>query len=324
MSDAHKSVHTQPYELSAPARDLWQRLADGAQVPESEPDLQELIKHRLAAKNPFADLWGAGDPRRAQREALAEEHGRIRHHLNRAQRAAELYEGLGHAQNTDSGGVEYLPRLDLATAAISRAVQSAGHYIYTAHPTDRDPEMLRSSAVQDIDLLSRGIRYRTIYPDTARARAGEREWASTVSAHGAEVRTLSAHITRMIIIDGKFAFVSDLTGERSKARAFKVTNSGMLALLESIYEDQWDRAEPWLGGKTAQPTDGATNARSRQILRLLAKQYALAQIAKEMNLSLRTVKNELAKLYQNVGVETLFALGVWWASSDAAEERQKP
>ncbi|MGW2512401.1 hypothetical protein ACWC0A_24045 [Streptomyces scopuliridis] len=262
----------------------------------------------------------------AEQTALDEEHAGIALHLHRMRQLSELHSELRrelrNAKSSSGDGIEFLDRLDIVTSTISQAMDSARSRIRTAHPQDRKAETLRKAAESDVKVLRRGVAYQTLYPDTARTRPGEQEWAAMVSEHGAEVRTLATAFERMILVDDKLAVVADHRGEPNRDIAFKVTHPGMVALFHHIYEQQWERAEPWVGGRFLRKAETVTTGRSRRILNKLREGRTLKQIAGELGVSLRTVNSDLNKLYEVVGVDTQFALGAWWNSEAAADERK--
>ncbi|MFC9650975.1 hypothetical protein [Streptomyces sp. NPDC056937] len=315
-----------PFDMSEEARALLHRLVQGDQVESADPGRAELAALGLAVHNPHCDLWGLSDLSHAEQTALAAERAGIAEHLQRMRQLSELHGELRRElRNTKSSsvdGIEFLDRLDIVTSTISQAMDSARSRIRTAHPQDRKAEILRKAAESDVKVLRRGVAFQTLYPDTARTRPGEQEWAATVSEHGAEVRTVATAFERMILVDDKLAVVADHRGEPNRDIAFKVTHPGMVALLHRIYEQQWERAEPWAGGRLLRKAETVTTGRSRRILNKLREGRTLKQIATELGVSLRTVNSDLNKLYEAVGVNTQFALGVWWSSEAAADERK--
>ncbi|WP_326611190.1 hypothetical protein OIE62_22725 [Streptomyces scopuliridis] len=316
------SHNEESLDISDETRTLLRRLIQGEQVTGSEPGLTELAALGLAVHNPHDDRWSSADLWHAEQTALAEERAGIAHHLQRMRRLSELHREMRNIESPSGNGIEFLDRIELVNAAIVQAVNSATSRIRTAHPQDRKAETLRKAAESDVKVLRRGVAYQTLYPDTARTRPGEQEWAAMVSEHGAEVRTLATTFERMILVDDKLAVVADHRGEPNRDIAFKVTHPGMVALFHHIYDQQWERAEPWAGGRFLQKAETVTTGRSRRILNKLREGRTLKQIATELSVSLRTVNSDLNKLYEAVGVDTQFALGVWWSSEAATDERK--
>ncbi|AXG79263.1 LuxR C-terminal-related transcriptional regulator [Streptomyces paludis] len=309
-------------DLSAEARALLRRLVQGELVEGSAPGCAELAALGLAVHDPHHGRWSAADLYHAEQTALARERAGIARHLRRMEQLSELHRQMRNAELPSGNGVEFLDRNELITAAITRAMDKAKSTIRTAHPGERPAGTLRSAAVSDLAILRRGISYRTLYPDTARSRAGEQEWVAKVGAHGAEIRTSATGFVRMILVDRNFAVVPDHRADAGRDDAFRITHPGMVALLHHVYDHQWERAEPWTGGRFRRREETLTTSRSRRILNKLREGRTLKQIASELGVSLRTVNNDLTKLYEAVGVDTMFALGAWWSSEAAAKERK--
>ncbi|MEV4973740.1 hypothetical protein [Streptomyces scopuliridis] len=91
------------------------------------------------------------------------------------------------------------------------------------------------------------------------------EWAAEVSKHGAAVRTLATDFKRMILVDNKVAIISDHRDGTSANAAFKATHPGLLAFFRHIYDQQWERADPWAGGRFLRNAEAVTTGRSRRI-----------------------------------------------------------
>ncbi|MFI6702854.1 LuxR C-terminal-related transcriptional regulator [Streptomyces sp. NPDC050509] len=323
MTQPDAVTHREPSPaVSAGAHTLLRRLVRGEQVGRAEPGCTELIALGLAVHDPHSDRWGVADLHHAEQTAMAEERAGIARHLQRMHQLDELYRDIRTHESPTGNGIEFLDRVEHVNAAIMQAADYAQSHMYTAHPVNRTAKGLAAVVPREIKLLQRGIARRTIYSEPARTRAAEQEWATTMSAHGAEIRTLASDFERMILVDRRFAIISDHRDEPNRMTAFKVTHPGMVAFLHHLFDQQWERAEPWMGGRFL-PREGiVTTGRSRRILNKLREGRTLKQIASELDVSLRTVNTDLNKLYEVVGVDTLFSLGVWWGSEAAAEERK--
>ncbi|MFI2031386.1 helix-turn-helix transcriptional regulator [Streptomyces buecherae] len=303
--------------LSAEGLRLAARLLTGATCHEDTPGLAELAGLGLVVRDPASGGYAAADLRHAERASLEAGRTAIVAHLaqmSAVTKAVLALEALSSGENREGAPV-FLATPEQANASISQALEAASDYVHTAQPTPRPEGALRRSADRDIEIMSRGVKYRTIYSDSARTRPAERAWASEVSAHGAEVRTLAADFERIIIIDGRAAFISNCLGEPGNKQGYMITHPATVAFLAAGYQQQWDRAEPWLGGRRQSSHTTITTARTREILRAMMAGQTDKQIATHLGLSERTVTTEVGKLYEAVRVETRFQLGAWWESS---------
>ncbi|WJV49926.1 LuxR C-terminal-related transcriptional regulator [Streptomyces flavofungini] len=313
--DGSRHAHT-GWSLSPEAEALVPHLLRGAIHP-SEVGAQELIDLRIAVRDPVSGHYVLSDLRHLENRLRTEEERGIADHLHALTGLNRFFGRLARIAAEDVPGITLLTHRREANAAITQALEGARHYIWTAQPLDRNTVDLQASAERDIALLRGGIQQRTIYPDSARGRLGEREWARTVSEHGAEVRTMAADFIRMVIIDGSVALVSDYRSTPpDRNTAYRISHPGMLAFINVVFQQQWDFATPWLGEAIRPPRGRITTDRSAEILRRLLEGQTLKAISAAMDLSLSTVNKEIKVLYERTGCSTLFELGFWWATSE--------
>ncbi|WP_369376091.1 hypothetical protein [Streptomyces sp. cg36] len=247
-------------------------------------------------------------------------HATVTDALDRLTALSEIVTDLDQEPRPGStGGVEWVTDRGVATQRLTQAADAAESYIWTAHPIPRPPEYLTASLPRDRELLARGIAYRTLYPDTARTQPAEQEWSKAVSELGAEVRTAPApEIERMVIVDRRMVVLTDHVWGGA---GFVVTHGGLVAAFTEVYERQWARAEPWLGGAQRPMTATVTDATSRSILALLWDGKTDSQIASALGMSVRTLNKLTAALYEVSGTTTRFQLGAWWGSDAGTRER---
>ncbi|ARX87901.1 hypothetical protein SMD44_07386 [Streptomyces alboflavus] len=288
----------------------------------SEPGAEELRSEGLVVLEPFQGYYVWADLRHVERVAVAKEMRGISDHLHNLSGAVEFFRRLERTEHEAVEGVAYLQNKREANAHIRPALQRATKSVCTAHPIDRDTVDLTSSIANDLELLKRGVTLRTIYPDSARGRQGERQWAHKVTGHGAEVRTLPDDFLRTIIVDEELAVVPDFrTMPPPRDTGFHLTHPGMVALAQAVFEQQWERATPWLGERSRQEAAGVTTPRTRRMLRLLEAGVPVTKLHERLGLSSSTIGSEMTKLYKKLEIDSLFALGAWWKTSD---ERNLP
>ncbi|MFB7270695.1 LuxR C-terminal-related transcriptional regulator [Streptomyces sp. NPDC056244] len=300
--------------------DLYTRIAKGETIPPDQPGLDELLELGLVVRHIFVpDLYLLTERQHAWKTLTEREGAAIAQSATRLRALSVLFDRLPGVQGSEEGGIEFLPTPVHATAAVSAAIADVRHHVYTAQPKEREELALRQAVDNDIERLDRGIELRTIYPDSARSRAPETRWASTVTAHGAEVRTLASRFQRMIIIDEALAIVSDHKSVPANTQTgWKVTHPGMIGVITESFELQWDRAEPWMGGRTRRRSGTVTTPRVRAILRGLSAGQTLRTIANNLDISSRTISTSLAPVYEALDIEPgdYFRLAEWWATTD--------
>jgi hypothetical protein len=153
------------------------------------------------------------------------------------------------------------------------------------------------------------------------------EYARIMSVHGASYRTLVSHFERCIIVDRRVAFISDHVVEGAPAHAaWQVTDRALVAWIAAVYENEWNRADPWHGDlrnrsdrqwvDTITGGNGLrTSPRQREILRAVAAGIEQKALARRLGISPRGLSDEIAVLKGVWGVQSLPELTYQWALS---------
>lgn len=314
-------------KLSAVARDLLRRLHLDGRPRRWEPGMDELEAVHLVFRDVFrdgtADRYALTEPRQAERRLRQDERARIEDSLARMEAMADLLNEVAELEPDSKAatGIERLDNKKLATAAITEAVKTATTSVYTAQPVERAPGILAQAIDRDIETLNRGVAMRAIYLPNSRDRQEHVRYVTEIARHGGEIRTSLYRFERMVLIDRSVAFVADHIGNQENSPALKITHPGLVELFARVYDQQWEMADPWMG--EIRPVDGGiTTRRSRRILRLLWEGAPLKAIATDLRVSLSTVHGDLRRLHESTGTKSLMALGEWWASPAAEEERR--
>ncbi|MEE1757409.1 TrmB family transcriptional regulator sugar-binding domain-containing protein [Streptomyces sp. SP18CS02] len=312
-------------ELSADATALYARVTRGERVgPEDGPALRELLAWRLVTVDPdLPDLPIALDPQEAGRRRLDDE---LREMAARAARMAaipdvtdELSLHFERAKWRSGSGSEFLAEPEQVNARVGEAISQAETELLTAQPCGpRTREHLDAAVGRDARALARGASLRTLYRDGARDDPSTREWATVMTARGAQFRTLAAPFQRCVVVDRRQAFISDHVVEGSpKHAAWHVMDRALVAFIAESFEDAWRRADIWHGDpRRAVPAEGAgLTRRQREILIDTAAGIDQRITARRLSIGLRTLTKELGVLRARWGVSTLAALSYQWALS---------
>ncbi|GAA4120959.1 hypothetical protein GCM10022215_25330 [Nocardioides fonticola] len=165
---------------------------------------------------------------------------------------------------------------------------------------DYDPmaEVLRG-------MIAEGRRSRAIYPmraiseipDTLTHRAGI----------GEEIRLVPDLPTRMLIIGTSHVILPEPLGFEDEPRSL-VRQRGLVEAMILWFEAVWAHAEPLPSGEVA-PEPGRLDLR-RFVLQQLAAGAQDEQIARQLGVSLRTVRRRIADLMTELGAESRFQAGV--------------
>ncbi|MEU6389976.1 hypothetical protein [Streptomyces sp. NPDC046939] len=318
MDETGSSSAYDGWNLSSDARALTRRALNGHLLKGDEPGAQELIERGVLVYEPWNQRYTVVSLWQLQRRVHAEQRARVSDLLHEQATADRFFEDMTRIEMEQVPGVRYAENFAEAQSALQAALAEATTVIRTAHPITRTAESLKVSLSLDIPRLKQGIGLKTLYPDSARSRAPEQNYAKTVSEHGAEVRTLAGEFIRCIIIDDALAVISDYrTLPADRSTAWLVTHPGILAFVTQVFESQWALAAPWTGDRARSVDNGTiTTARTREILRRFSRDQTIRQIASGMGLSVATINAEIASLYEQTGTGSHFALGAWWARSE--------
>lgn len=124
-------------------------------------------------------------------------------------------------------------------------------------------------------------------------------------ARGEQVRVVPHVLTRMAIVGDWRALVPEPLGMGS-ARRVVLRQPAVVQLCQAWFDLLWERATPVLDPRAAQDR----RQRRSVLLAQLANGVKDEQIARNLDVSLRTVRRAVADLLAELGVETRFQAGV--------------
>ncbi|HVK24225.1 MAG TPA: LuxR C-terminal-related transcriptional regulator [Actinokineospora sp.] len=155
----------------------------------------------------------------------------------------------------------------------------------------------------DRENLLRGVRYRVLFPDSARLTAA----VGRQVAAGADVRTVAEVPMDALVIDGATAV---LTADRSRAgvAVFRLPSVARAAV--ELFERIWPEAVPV--GAVAR--DSVLTDRERELLSLLCSGSTDESAAARLGISVRTVRRMVADIMHRLGARSRFQAGVKAAS----------
>lgn len=203
-------------------------------------------------------------------------------------------------------GFEVIPRLEEVRAALNHVSAQCTTEILTTQPGgNRVPEVLEEALARDTEMLSRGVRMRTLYHHTARFNGPSQAYVARASALGAEYRTAHELFGRLIVFDRRVAFIP----ERGDAwGAVVIREPSVVDYLCEVFERAWSQAEPFSDAAT----DGfelVAKDIDRTIVRLLAVGLKDETIARRIGMSLRTARKHIADIMETLGAESRFQAG---------------
>ena len=163
----------------------------------------------------------------------------------------------------------------------------------------------REEAMLDVvrDLVASGRRSRAIYPVRVLREAPEVVRAR--AAAGEQVRVLPDVPTRMFVIGTTHAVLPEPLGYYDEPRSL-VRQQGLVEALALLFQMMWERASPV---PELEHREGRPDMRGF-LLQQLATGAQDEQIARQLGISLRTVRRRVAQLMSDLGADSRFQAGV--------------
>jgi DNA-binding CsgD family transcriptional regulator len=203
-------------------------------------------------------------------------------------------------------GIRHLPSRALTRMRLAHLVDAVRHEHLAMQPEQEyDAESARSALPMDQALLRRGVRMRVlgvqpVDDDPLAIHGRQAHDARPAYRHAAEVPT------KLMVMDRRTAIVP-VTPDNLEHGYLEITHRAVVAALVTLFERQWDAAEPRPARGTAHLL---LSAREQQLLSLLAQRHTDQTAAAAMRISRRTVTNTLRSLMDRVGVQNRFQLGL--------------
>lgn len=275
------------------------------------PPEDVLTAVRRFASGGLADLHGetvvAAAPDQALGRVIDDEGRRLRsvqEQLDALRRMLPTFAAEHRAVAEQAGevvGIEVVGHERIVELVQSLTTRATGDLLWIRPDQWRIPE---GRAVDDwvAELLRSGRRSRVIYPARAleEAPAAVRRRAEL----GEHVRLLADVPGRLAVLGDAAILREDLSG--GSGRVLVLRQPALVALARALFEELWERA---LGVPGLEGGDSQTTAR-RLLLERLARGAKDEQIARELGLSLRTVRRRVSEVLDELGATSRFQAGV--------------
>ena len=169
--------------------------------------------------------------------------------------------------------------------------------------------MSGSDNVEEDLALARGVRYRVIVETGVLQRPGFIEAVRDLEPLGEEVRVLPSLPTRLFMADSSLALIPmHSRGEKRVSGGLLVHPSGLLDLVQAMFEEAWKTA-PTLLASQGVLQDREEDPVDSDLLNLLMLGLTDAAAATQLGISVRTVQRRVAELMERAGVATRIQLG---------------
>jgi len=259
----------------------------------------------------LADLHGetvvAAAPDKALRRVIDDEGRRLRSVQEQLDALRRMLPSLA-AEHMVAGeprgeavGIEVVEHERIVDVVQSLTARATGDLLWIRPDQWRIPEG-QAIDVWVADLLRSGRRSRVIYP--ARALEEAPDAVRRRAELGEHVRLLADVPGRLAVL-GEAAIVrEDLAG--GTGRVLVLRQPALVALARALFEELWQRA---LAVPGLEAEAGQSSAR-QLLLERLARGVKDEQIARELGLSLRTVRRRVAEVLDELGATSRFQAGV--------------
>ncbi|MFJ8439995.1 helix-turn-helix domain-containing protein [Kitasatospora griseola] len=291
--------------LDAGGRIAAERIADP-----QRPALAELLRTGLLISDGLDGAYLAVDPRLVAESLGTEMNTEAARLLNRAEclpgRLDPLitaYENVRHPIEPAACDVQVIGR-EQVRRRIAQLAADCCEETLTAQPGELLPSVLETSLHQELPMLRRGCRIRTLYRPGVLAEPSAIRYAAALTEAGGEVRLLDEPFQRALVFDRTAAVVP---AAEDHSRAALILDPATVATIVAGFERDWARAERvrWDLLLDTVPTRTAAD----RVGRLLAQGLTQRAVAARLGLSERTVAGHISRLREQHGADTLFQLG---------------
>ncbi|WP_405012425.1 LuxR C-terminal-related transcriptional regulator [Kitasatospora sp. NBC_01539] len=291
-------------------------LAQGGRVPLSavgpadHEAVDQLVALGLLIPNLIDGAYVAVSPRAVGERIGSEMRSAAADLLSRAERLPTALDPLTRAYDAlprhsdDPQRATYVDGRDRIRHRIAELVSECKQELLTAQPGPRQPATITLARFQDLALVQRGARMRTLYQPSVLGEPWTIGYAAELTGEGAGLRILDESFERMLIIDRSVAVVP---AADDYSRAAFISDPAAVAFLVKIFERDWVRADVVQWAEVDVP--GVSASVGNRVGRLLAQGLTQRAVATRLGLSERTVAAHISRLRDRYGAQTLFQLG---------------
>ncbi|WP_084696940.1 helix-turn-helix transcriptional regulator [Phycicoccus jejuensis] len=172
-------------------------------------------------------------------------------------------------------------------------------------------EALEQAKASDLDLLRRGIRVRLLCLESLLNDRAHLEYMLWYTSQGAEIRLVPTLPLRMILQDERVAVVA-ADGEDPSQGALILRGHGIVRALGALFERYWESGYSYASDRGAAPATSSSELTPAQaeIVAMMARGSKDDAIARQLGVSVRTVRRMTSELVARLGVDSRFAFGV--------------
>ncbi|MFJ3707140.1 MULTISPECIES: LuxR family transcriptional regulator [unclassified Streptomyces] len=309
----YRLVHENPSWL---AEDLAEAAGISAAEVESTLDSLEAISLLVpSTENPGG--YVAIDPDAALSRLFAAEERQVSRHQEQLARTRDSIRAImGDFMNLRSDGrdvveIETLRSVSQVNAFLDDAVSLVKSRECTMHPGGIPPvELMDDMLLRDSEVMSRGIKVRTLYAQHIAEVPYMGEYLESASQLGMEIR-LAAHLPlRMLLFDVSLALLP-IDPQDSSQGAFAIRGIELVRSLQALFDFCWHNAAPLeqrsQNSRSQNPhSEIEITVQEQLIIRMLAAGMKDESIARQLGVSARTLSRTISAFLDRLGVGTRF------------------
>ncbi|MGW1704785.1 helix-turn-helix domain-containing protein [Streptomyces sp. NPDC002206] len=169
----------------------------------------------------------------------------------------------------------------------------------------------------ELDLLNRGVTVRAVYDAASIDIPGRQKLVRMWAEAGEEARVLADVPTKMGLVDDRLAMLPLRAGSGpDPSPSFVVLHrSAVLDALSALFEALWAVAQPLRPGDEADENPQALSVEDQLLVSLLTAGLPDEAIARQADLSYRTLQRRLHALMERAGASTRFQFGIHAAAN---------
>ncbi|MER6028127.1 LuxR C-terminal-related transcriptional regulator [Streptomyces sp. NPDC001851] len=241
----------------------------------------------------------------AEEQAVMELTEQIRRTRERVGAMREAFLPLHTARTS---GLEVVTCPEKIARVLGDAADMATSEILSMHPGPvMPPDVLAQGLRRDRRVLDRGVSMRSIHLRPMTRITHAMTHLQELRAAGADLRIASIVPFRFILVDRVQALVPALH-VRSSGAMMVLRGEAVTALLAKVFEMCWASAAPLEAAESGQ--ESGFTSQQLWMLRLMATGRKDEAIARELGVSVRTLRRMMADLMARLGVDSRFQAGI--------------
>lgn len=214
-------------------------------------------------------------------------------------------------QSGTSDHVEELHRLDDIRIRLEALAESCTQESLAFYPATGPAQCsIQTGRALNEQAFARGVRFRSIFPDSVAGDRVSRMQAQWVRENNGEVRTSPSLPMQLLVIDTSAAMVAGLPGQGGTS-ALVFTGRPVVLAMRALFEAYWEHASPAdrLASRGDAPSETLTS-QERMVLQLLATGLTDQATARALGIGVRTERRVVSELMKRLGASSRFEAGV--------------